>query len=112
MFDANLRYQQKGDDGFCEVWSMKENTKLYNLGIRKRDVLYYKMLSIGHRNPRVKLYTSENKSITVRSWDSEYGSRNLDFWIVYSGDTDLTGFFPEEEDVLEKAKVLKEKLGL
>ena len=112
MFDANLRYHEKGDDGFCEVYSVKENTKLWEMGVRKGDVLYFKMLSIGSQNPRVKLITSAGDTVTIRSWDSEYDSRHLDFWIVYSGNTDLTGFLPQEKHIVEKAKVVKESLGL
>jgi len=112
MFDANLRYHEKGDDGFCEVYNVEEGTKLWDLGVRKEDVLYFKMLSIDSENPRVKLITQDGTTITIRSWDSEYDSRNLDFWIVYSGNTDLTDFLEQEEHIREKAKVVKEKLGL
>lgn len=112
MFDANLRYQQKGEDGFCEVWNVKEETPLWNIGVRKGDVLYYKMLSIGHDNPRVKLTTSGGKTLTTRSWPDGYDSKNFDFLIVYSGETDLTGFLDQEEHVKEKAILLKDKLGL
>lgn len=112
MFDANLRYHEKGDDGFCEVYDVKEGTKLWDMGVRKGDVLYFKMLSIDSKNPRVKLLTQDGSTITMRSWDSEYDPRHLDFWIVYSGNTDLTGFLKQEGHIREKSRIVKEKLGL
>ncbi len=117
MFDANLRDLPKGYKFFAELKGCKEGCKIYRNGFRKDDVLFCEMMDEPtgteelRDNPTIKIYKDDGKGFFFcKSWED--GEKLFSTLLVYSGSSDLTDFLPQEQHVLEKARIIKESLGL
>lgn len=97
MFDANMRHLPKGYEFFAEVHCLKENSSLAKAGVKTGDVLLCTMLSIGNKNPKVKVFLPDGRTLYVRSWDSGDEDELFDTWLVFSGKKDLSGFICDKE---------------
>lgn len=100
MFDANARYIPKGMKFFVSVWSAKEDNEL---GIKTDDVILCTMLDEENENPRVALHLKTGDVVLTHREDY------YDWWLVYAGNKDLTGFLPQEGHIRLKAKKLLEE---
>ena len=95
MFDANMRYLDKGRTFFAKVHYCS-NCRLYDLGIRGGDILLCEMMTQSEDNPEVKI-TLDTVDVVVES-NEEYAES----WLVYEGRTDGSGFIDSQSR--EKAK--------
>lgn len=104
MFDANMRHLRKGYRFFAEVHSCSEGSILYEAGVRRGDILFAIMLSIG----RVKFFLKDGTSIISRSWEEGADTKYLGSLLVYAGSEDMSGFI--HDHVKQKAKEILDNL--
>ena len=93
----------KGKLFFAKVYSCGEESKWYNFGIRKNQMLLCHMLSSTSEDPLVDVLIN-GKPVTI---SGEYS--NDWCWMVYEGNKDLTGFICR--DSIAEAKKILIKLG-
>lgn len=88
MFDANMRYLPKGTKFFAKVYSVDEESHLYDKGLRNNDLVYCEMLSEnGNIAEAVVMMDIYGEMHEVREEDSFEDS-----WLVYAGKADGTDF--------------------
>jgi len=85
MFDANMRYLPKGLVFFGEVHAVGGESPLVKFGVQTGDILLCTMLSIGNKNPRIKVHFPDGSSVIIRNWDTHDEDELLDTMLVYSG---------------------------
>jgi hypothetical protein len=113
MFDANLRGLPKRMKFFAKVHHMNKHNPLYELGVRRGDILYCKLLvKSGDFSHTVSIHipTEGGKHIVTLTSDIHKDSyaRFTSAFIVYEGNEDFTGFIDDESKA--KAKQLMEEL--
>jgi len=102
MFDANMRHLPKNHRFFAKVYSAKESTKLYRLGLRSGMLVQCKMRDKSDNNPRCKLKIS-GKWHTMKYHDEFY-----DTWLVYEGNLDMTGFIDQESEEMARKLIVSD----
>ena len=90
MLDANIRNLKKGSKFFAKAYSVDRQGKLYNLGLRKGDLVFCHMLTSDKDKPLVDL-TIGDKILTVSSKTEKYYTR-----LTYEGNQNLSDFICEE----------------
>jgi hypothetical protein len=87
MFDANLRYLKVGTEFFAKVHYCEKDSYLSTLGVKANDIVRGEMLSEEHKNPIVTL--------KLLSGDVNVDNDVDEWFIVYEGNIDGTGFIDE-----------------
>ncbi len=107
MFDANMHHLPEGKEFFAEVHYVEVDSRLKPLGVVAGDVLFCKMLGGGSENPLVKFVTKAGTTFTMKNLG---GCDDEDFYLVYSGNRDGSGFICD--DWRGKAEKLSIALGM
>lgn len=102
MFDSNLRHLPNGHKFFAEVLGCENGCSLYEMGVRKEDELVLcEMLDNDEENDHMNLtviFFFKGNTSEIKSCEEK--EELLSTWIVYAGNSDLTGFLPQDEERL------------
>ena len=90
MFDDNMRYLPKNFEFFCKVHSCTEDSEMFDLGVRRGDLILCKMLSYETKDPDVLFKLASGDFIT------SHRKQNHGVWIAYEGGVTGGGFIDKK----------------